>query len=274
MRVIVITPLYKSVKNLNSYILSIQNNLIDNLKIVLIDDCCPEKSGERFEIAINKLKLPSYLIKNNRNIGPGLSRYNALKMTNADFYCFLDADDYWSRGKIIKQINYMISNQISWTYTKFFSGENLIPKNNLNLHLLFEINKRVKNPKDIISRRFIHPSSIVFIGKIDKEIFDTEELRVCEDILYEYRLYYKYGLPHIVNDCYSIHNLNSLSISINKFDQVLNFYKLLFNKKFFDFHLIKKLYYFINYLFYGYVTYINKKFFIYKNIIFNHSEKQ
>jgi teichuronic acid biosynthesis glycosyltransferase TuaG len=47
------------------------------------------------------------LIINNKNLGAGYSRNKGIQLSNADYICFLDADDTWKKNKLKTQLEFM-----------------------------------------------------------------------------------------------------------------------------------------------------------------------
>ena len=54
------------------------------------------KKDKRIKIVVNK-----------KNIGAGLSRNKGIKLCKGKFIAFIDADDFWERSKLLKQLNFM-----------------------------------------------------------------------------------------------------------------------------------------------------------------------
>ena len=71
---------------------------------------------------IKKIKKKDKRIKliiNEKNIGAGLSRNKAIKISKSKYIAFLDADDLWHPAKLKKQINYMEKKKIQITHTSY-----------------------------------------------------------------------------------------------------------------------------------------------------------
>ena len=52
----------------------------------------------------NRIKL----FVNSKNIGAGMSRNKAIKLSKGSYIAFIDADDLWHPNKLKTQLNYMI----------------------------------------------------------------------------------------------------------------------------------------------------------------------
>ena len=66
------------------------------------------KKDKRIKIVVNK-----------KNIGAGLSRNKGIKLCKGKFIAFIDADDFWERSKLLKQLNFMKVNDYDFTHTSY-----------------------------------------------------------------------------------------------------------------------------------------------------------
>ena len=93
----VIIPFYNRVELLNSSIKSVINQTYKPIEVILIDDFSKEKfdlSGlEKYRSADFNIKL----IRNSKNLGPGLSREAGRLIAKGDYFAYLDSDDFWHR---------------------------------------------------------------------------------------------------------------------------------------------------------------------------------
>jgi|GEM_PF-435232 len=90
----IIVPVYNSSKYLYKCINSLLNQTLDNIEIILIDDCSIDNS---FNIISNYQKLYPERIKvlrNHQNKGAGYSRNKGLLMATGEYIGFIDSDDY------------------------------------------------------------------------------------------------------------------------------------------------------------------------------------
>ncbi len=60
------------------------------------------------------------LIINKRNIGAGMSRNKAIKISKGKYVAFLDADDLWHPDKLKKQLSYMKKKEIKISHTSYY----------------------------------------------------------------------------------------------------------------------------------------------------------
>lgn len=104
----VVIPTYKRNDTLLRAIDSVYSQTYKNLEVIVVDDNAefPEirEANEK-----NLIKYPNVvLIKNEKNLGGGLSRNAGIKVASGEYIAFLDDDDEYLPEKIEKQLDLMI----------------------------------------------------------------------------------------------------------------------------------------------------------------------
>ena len=56
---------------------------------------------------------------NKKNLGAGLSRNKAIKLSKGFFVSFIDADDLWHKNKLKIQVNLMLKNNWNISHTSY-----------------------------------------------------------------------------------------------------------------------------------------------------------
>lgn len=99
----VIIPTYKRTETLKRAIESVKNQTYKNIEIIVVDDNAnfPEerKKVEQIVNCYSDIRL----IKNDKNLGGGLSRNEGIKVANGKYIGFLDDDDEFNKQKIEEQ---------------------------------------------------------------------------------------------------------------------------------------------------------------------------
>lgn len=89
----VIVPVYNSAENLETCLLSLVNQTIKDIEIIVIDDASTDNSKEIIERFANKYKnVKAYY--NNKNLGAGRTRNIGLSLATGKYIGFVDSDDY------------------------------------------------------------------------------------------------------------------------------------------------------------------------------------
>ncbi|MGD9577859.1 MAG: glycosyltransferase family 2 protein [Syntrophorhabdus sp.] len=167
---IVITT-YNRRSFLKEAVLSVLNQDYQDKEILVIDDGSTDGSFE--EVRGFPLR---YVWKQNGGISS--ARNMGIRVSKGEFIAFLDVDDLWKKGKLTKQLESMIENQIDISYTDEIwirNGERLNQKDRHRKYSGFIFERCL--PLCIIS-----PSSVVIKRKVfDRVGLFDETLPVCED---------------------------------------------------------------------------------------------
>lgn len=114
----VIMPYYKKKDFFLESIQSVLSQTYQNFEIIIIYDDL-NIIDLKFILETKKLDKRIKVIKNNKNLGVGISRNIGISYSNGFYLAFLDCDDIWYKDKLEVQINFMKSNKISFSYTSY-----------------------------------------------------------------------------------------------------------------------------------------------------------
>ena len=89
----VIVPTYNSSNTIERLIHSLSNQIFKDFEIVFIDDNSTDNTVDLILKALENSNIPSQLIVNETNKGPGYSRNRGLEKANGDYIVFIDSDD-------------------------------------------------------------------------------------------------------------------------------------------------------------------------------------
>ena len=112
----VLTPSYNSEKYIQEAILSVQNQTYQTWEMIIVDDASTDKTVaiiEKIAAIDNRITL----IKLASNSGTGIARNTALDYAKGKYISFLDADDLWKSDKLEKQVNFLINNNLPFTFS-------------------------------------------------------------------------------------------------------------------------------------------------------------
>ena len=122
----IIMPYYKKRDFFLLSIKSILNQTFKNFEIIIIYDDC-DVFDLNYILEKKKLDKRIKIIRNQNNIGAGLSRNKGILNANGNYIAFLDSDDVWYPEKLEKQLNFMKNNKILFSFTSYevinFKGE-------------------------------------------------------------------------------------------------------------------------------------------------------
>lgn len=235
----IITPTYNSLNYLDITIQSIINQTYKNWELLITDDCSTDGTWE---------KLKQYSLKDSRikifklaqNSGAGVARNNSIKHAKGRFIAFCDSDDKWVYKKLEKQIEYMLSNDVSFSYSDFFlidekdkiTGERRFPDK--------------VNYKDMLLNNYIGCLTAVYdVEKLGK--IYMKDLKNRQDWLLWLELLKQTDYAYNVSEKIAYYRERSDSISSNKL-KMMKFNWLIYNK-YEGFSFLKSSYYIVRYFF-------------------------
>ncbi|WDL92129.1 glycosyltransferase family 2 protein [Bacillus sp. HNR-4] len=112
----IITPVYNSEKYIGDTIKSVLSQTHENWEMFIVDDCSQDSTAEIIsQFKDERIKY----FKLNENAGAAVARNKALEKANGSFIAFLDADDMWKPDKLQKQLNFMVKNNIGFSFTGY-----------------------------------------------------------------------------------------------------------------------------------------------------------
>lgn len=127
MKVSVIIPCY----NCEAYILkclsSLETQTIRSINVFLVNDCSTDGTEDVILSYIKESSLDIHYITNDTNLGPSKSREKAIKLSDADFICFCDSDDWYESNFIEEMLRKQSENNADIVFCAyklvFSSGE-------------------------------------------------------------------------------------------------------------------------------------------------------
>ena len=162
----IILPYFKKREFLEETINSILNQTYKNFEIILIDDEI-RLSSKNFLEKISQKDTRIKLIKNDKNLGAGLSRNIAIKYSHGEYIAFCDCDDLWLPQKLENQLKFIKKNNIYFNHTSY--------------DVIDEKNKLISSRKAKYEINFKELRGSCDIGlstvMIDRKIFDDENLK-------------------------------------------------------------------------------------------------
>ena len=108
----VITPFCNSEKYILQCIKSVNEQIVDDtfdIEYILINDCSEDKSESIINEYFNKFKNINFkIIRNDKNLGSGISKKTGIQNAHGDYFMFLDSDDYYLKNDFILRAHKLI----------------------------------------------------------------------------------------------------------------------------------------------------------------------
>ncbi len=114
----VIMPTYNASSTIIDSILTVLSQSYKYWELLIVDDCSSiDKPNGFFELVESDDRI-NY-IKRTWNAGPAVTRNRAISASKGRFIAFLDSDDLWHPHKLEIQVNFMLSNNVSLSYSSY-----------------------------------------------------------------------------------------------------------------------------------------------------------
>ena len=114
----IIIPYYKKKSFFKKTINSVLNQTYKNFEVILIYDDNNRSELPFVKKVLKKVKDKKIII-NKKNVGVGISRNHGIQRSKGKFISFLDADDIWDKNKLKKQIKFMKTNNLNFSYSNY-----------------------------------------------------------------------------------------------------------------------------------------------------------
>lgn len=112
------TPAYNSAKFIAEAISSVREQSFEDWEHIIVDDCSSDRTVDIVR-EIERVEPRLRLIELEENSGPAVARNTAISAASGRYIAFLDSDDIWFRDKLKRQIDFMKSNEIAFSYTAY-----------------------------------------------------------------------------------------------------------------------------------------------------------
>jgi teichuronic acid biosynthesis glycosyltransferase TuaG len=207
----IITPTFNSEKFITETIKSIQNQSYTNWEMIVVDDCSSDKT---VSIISNFAQFDSRIkfFQLEKNSGTGVARNKALSETKGRFVTFLDSDDLWKPIKLEKQIDFLLKNNLVFTFSFYECiDEDGIP-----------LNKRVEAPINLSFRQLFFCNYIGNLtGIYDVDYFGKvtiSSIRKRQDWMLWLSILKKIKTAQPLPESLAYYRIRANSISASKFD--------------------------------------------------------
>jgi len=220
----IILPNYNKGEYLNEAINSVFNQTLKNWKLYIIDDNSTDNSIN----IINKFSQSEKIkiIKLSKNKGPSFCRNYGMRISKAKYISFIDSDDVWFRQKLEKQIKFMETNNLNFTYTDYipffesYTKKKFKKKTTLKEYFnykMFTRNSSINTTTMIISRSILKSHRF-------------KKIKLLEDYLFKCKLLKSNNIAKKFNESLAYYRILSKSRSSQRFRNI--YWLWYINKKF------------------------------------------
>ncbi len=114
----VIMPCYNMESYVADSIASVQQQTYPHWELLIVDDASTDRTVEIVKTLAEQDEKIRFVVKPQHS-GIADTRNQCIEMAQGRFLAFLDADDIWHPEKIETQLQYMLDNQVGFTYTTY-----------------------------------------------------------------------------------------------------------------------------------------------------------
>lgn len=114
----IIVPMYNSSAFLLATVQSVIRQTYQDWELILIDDCSADGSISLAELLV-KQDARIRLLKNAENFGAAVTRNRGIEAASGRYICFLDSDDLWLPNKLEVQVNFMLRENVSFSFSAY-----------------------------------------------------------------------------------------------------------------------------------------------------------
>jgi teichuronic acid biosynthesis glycosyltransferase TuaG len=210
----IILPNYNSSNFLTETIDSIIIQTFENWRLIIVDDNSNQETLEILKKYENHPKIKIIWLKKNK--GAGFCRNIAMRYSKSDYIAFIDSDDIWYNNKLLTQLDFMIKNNLEFTYTNYlpFKEKNLLIKKRNYM-------KKVEPQKKISFNQFVKNTSIgtstMMIKSSLIKYTKFTNTKICEDYYFKCKILKKVENAQCYPETLTKYRIRSDSLQSNKF---------------------------------------------------------
>ena len=242
-RVSVVIPVFNGARYIKQ---AIDSALIQDvpLEVIVIDDCSTDDLHDVLSAYEDESRLRVY--RNDTGLGVAKSRNRGVSLAQAEYVAFLDADDYWTEGKLKSQLEEMERTGAVISST----ARELIRPDGTPVGRIIGIPERIEY-RDILRTNPLSCSAVVARKDVLLE-FPMEHDDSHEDYITWIRIIDKYGFAIGIDKPYLKYRLSEGGKSRNKFKSAKMQYKAY---RYCGIGVCKSLIFFISYAINGFKKY-------------------
>lgn len=115
-KISIILPLYNASRFIGEAIVSVQAQTHTDWELLVVDDVSTDNSAaivQKYAAKDKRIKL----LQHSKNAGAAQARNTGIKNATGRYIAFIDADDVWLPNKLEKQLQFMHTNKLAFTYS-------------------------------------------------------------------------------------------------------------------------------------------------------------
>ncbi|PLW82080.1 glycosyl transferase family 2 [Kineobactrum sediminis] len=207
----IITPTYNSSRFIKSTYESIVKQSYKNWEWLVTDDCSTDDTMSILsQLSAEDSRVRVFSL--NINSGAAIARNNSLDHVRGDFAAFLDSDDLWLPGKLVRQLSFM-GDTIDFSFTAYEQANVQGHPTGLKID---SKNKGSFNFQDMLKKRATLGCSTVILKSDLVSSLRMRDIRTGQDYAFWLDLLKMGHRAHLLPDVLTHYRIVPNSISRNK----------------------------------------------------------
>lgn len=235
----VIMPVYNGGKYIKQAVESVYSQEIP-LELLVIDDGSKDQTWEVLSAYSGREDFQ--YIRNKKNIGAAASRNRGVQAAKGEYIAFLDADDWWEKGKLKEQLKVLEETG----YVLCSTGRELMNPDGTDTGRYIPVGNKITY-KDLLRHNSINCSSVL-IRKEAALCFPMEHDDSHEDYITWLKVLREYGPGAGIDKPYLKYRLSEGGKSRNKIKSAGMTYKVY---RYMGYGPVKSFKFFVSYAFHG-----------------------
>lgn len=217
----IIMPSWNTERFIADSIKSVIAQTYTNWELLIVDDCSDDNSEE---VILSFEDTRIKYIKNEKNMGAALTRNHGLSEAKGEWIAFLDSDDIWTPDKLQHQIDFMVSNGYSFSYTDYEKIDE--ESNPLGIHVTGP--KKVNKAK-MYCYDYIGQLTMMYSAK-EYGLIQIKDIKKNNDYAIRLQLFKKpNACAYLLKENLAKYRVRKVSISHDKFKKKLKSHYDLFH---------------------------------------------
>jgi len=121
----IITPTFNSASYIAETIQSVQNQTYLHWELIIVDDGSTDQTISIIQ-EIQKVEPRIQLIRQEKNVGPAITRNKGIELAKGNYLTFLDADDLWFSNFIENSINTIEKTKIPFVFSSYRRSDEVL----------------------------------------------------------------------------------------------------------------------------------------------------
>lgn len=184
----IIIPVYNAAKTIKRCLDNIwSQDLEDDYEVICVNDCSTDETNEVI-IKIQESHSNLRLISNNENLRAGGARNHGVRKAKGEYIAFIDADDYYHQGALLKAIKHLKENNLDILI--YDMARHPLDKPNNNLVFNFKDSSIMTGRRNLVVNSLPwSPTKYLFRKELmTKNDVWFEEKCSCEDVDWSHKL--------------------------------------------------------------------------------------